>query len=142
MWEILANFFLNKLPDFLQRLWEKPKIKIEVKRFNYSLLENKPGDSILVLSPHPSSYYLELSLSNLGRRKTTIVKIRALINNQIELVPSDFRPIPLGPGECFKEVIIFPVEEQKAISQGPFELKVFEVFGKIFRFKGEFPIKN
>jgi len=142
MLETLASLFLNKLPDFFSKLFEKPKIKIGVKEFHYDLLENEPGDSIVVISPYPSMYYTRLTFSNIGRRLTTIIDIRVVINRKMELSASAFEPIRLEPGEFFERVVIFPVKRDEALHLGTFEIKVLDTFGKSFKYKGQFPLNT
>jgi hypothetical protein len=142
MLEALASLFLNKLPDFFSKLFEKPKIKIGVKEFHYDLFENKLNDSIVVIGPYTSVYYTRLTFSNIGRRLTTITDVRVVINNKMELFSSAFNPIRLEPGEFFERVVIFPVKRDEALNLGTFEIKVLDSFGKIFRCVGQFPLTH
>ena len=142
MLETLASILLNKLPDFLSKLCERPKIMIEAKEFHYDLFGSEPNDSLVVITPNPSRYYARLAFSNIGRRLTTIRQINVLINGELELSASAFVPIRLEPGEFSEKVMNFPVERKDALARGTFKMQVFDAFGKRFGYKGQFPLRS
>lgn len=139
MWEIITSISL-KLLDLVHKLGERPKIDIEVNEFEFGWVENEPDSILVFISPHPSRYFARLAFSNIGKRLTTIKEIVVLVNGKLKLSPSAFEPIRLEPGEFCEKAVIFPVERSSALTQGTFEINVFDTFGKRFRYKGRFPL--
>lgn len=143
MWtESVISTLLGKLGDKLFNRLIKTKLTIEVTCFSYSLINNEPGSSVAFMTPYPSRYDVELSLSNIGGKTTTIKQINAIINKELKLDCANFKPIRLEPGDFYNYNLIFPVKEQKAIREGTFEIEVLDVYGKTFKCKGEFPLKE
>ncbi len=135
-WEIVGIFL--KLPELAFKLCERPKITIEAKDFYYHNT-NEPDGLLVVLTSCPSRYHARLAFSNIGRRLTTVRRITVLINKELELPASDFNQIRLEPGECGEEIIVFPVENNDALSQGVFEIQAVDAFGKKYKCRGQFP---
>jgi len=139
--ESVISALLGKLGDKLFNRLTKTKLTVEVTYFRYSLIKNEPGD-ILIVSHYPSSYIVDLSLANIGEKATTIKQISAIINKELELDCADFKPIRLEPGDFNKSNLVFPVEKQKAIREGTFEIVVIDVYGRTFKCSGKFPLEE
>ena len=115
-------------------------VRIKVKRLKYDLVRNDP-DSILVrITPSPSRYYAEVEFSHHGKA-TTIKSLTLVVDGKLSLEAEGFGKLRLEHGDYCEKVIIFPVKESLAVSEGTFEVKAVATFDKVVcRYKGRFPI--
>jgi hypothetical protein len=142
MWDILINFIIRVAGFFIQSFFKKPKIEITVKEIIYDLIESNPCDYVVVISPYPSRYYVNVGFSNIGKSATTLKNINLIIDKTIKLSSPDFKQIYLKPGEYQEMIIIFPIDKDKAINKGIFEIEVFDAFSKRYKYSGDFPINK
>ena len=134
--EDFISTVFGKVIEELHKCLIRSKLHLEVTYFRYNLIK----EDIPIVSPYPSSYIVDLSLSNIGEKATTIKQISAIINKELELDCADFKPIRLEPGDFNKSNLVFPVEKQKAIREGTFEIVVIDVYGRTFKCSGKFPL--
>ncbi|HQA59179.1 MAG TPA: hypothetical protein PK033_15065 [Acetivibrio sp.] len=140
--EDFISTVFGKVIEELHKCLIRSKLHIEVTYFRYSLIKNEPGSIFVYITPYPSRYIVALSLSNIGEKTTTIKQISAIINKELELDCPVFKPIRLEPGDFKKSNLIFPIEEQKAITEGTFEIVVIDVYGRAFKCSGKFPLEE
>jgi hypothetical protein len=136
-----ASFFLNLLGFILKLIPFTAVIRVHVTSLQYTLLSDDPHSPIVVLSPNPSRYHLEASVSHLRGRKTTFKHAFLTINNSLKLRPNHFDTFALNPGEMKQVDLIFPVEEPDAVKTGDFEVTFLDVYGRKAKAKGTFPIE-
>ncbi len=137
MLDTLANVLLTVFSKWADR----PVVRINVKHLEYDLVRNEPDSVLVVISPYPSRYHVEVEFSHRGK-PTTIKQLKLIINNELSVDAVSFNPVKLEHGDYHKEVLSFPIEENHAIKQGTFEIQAFNGFGKSYRCKGLFPVRS
>jgi len=139
MWEILASVAL-KLPDLILGLTGRTKVKIRVTHLKYQQIRNDPDSPIVIISPYsPSQYYAKLGFSHRGK-PTTVRDLMLTIDRGHRLRAAGFKPLKLQHGDYHEVVVIFPIEENLAVTQGDFEIQAVDTFDNVHRCEGCFPV--
>lgn len=135
MWGILVSVFL-KLFDLFPILANRIRVRITVKYLRYQI--QRSDSEVVIISPYSPSHYLaKLAFAHEGR-PTTITEL-ALLIDQTRLPSEHFKPLQLD--KDYHEIsAVFPVEESEAITEGTFEIRAQDAFGKLYRCRGHFPI--
>jgi len=112
------------------RLW--PPVVVEVSAYSVHELRNKPGDILVVISPHPRRYSAKLTLTNRSGRTAYVKSIKLTRHPGGICKEAPLRdPIRLEPHEPKPEAVIFPIDEnEEPIPAGEFRIEVTPSVGK------------
>ena len=131
---------LIKISEFLYKLFAQIKCPIfaEVNDIRYRLVENRTSD-IVIHTPHPSTYQVNLKLTNRSGFVVFVKDIMLTINDSrtYKCIQPKIR---LEAREPIEQNVIFPVDsETKPDRKGKFVLEIIPGVGRKKRIKGFFP---
>lgn len=131
----LLEFVLGKFFPKITR-----SVSVEVRQFGYQFIENRSGDSIIVLGQYPSRYRAELRLTNRTNSVVYVKDISVSINGSRryeQVQPKD--KIRLDPHEYLHLNIIFPVpSDEIPDKEGTYNLEVVPTRGRKTRITATF----
>jgi len=133
---------MSDIPKILESLIKLaiPPVAVEVTRFRYSLIENRPGDSVIVVCAHLSNYFADLRLTNRANSIIYIKDIFVTVNDCRTFKydePKD--KIRLEPHECVDCTVSFPVPEDTTPDKnGTYRLEVLPTIGRKSSITGDF----
>ena len=132
MWELLFKTSepLLKLWGFLVRGLRSPLV-LEVDRFYFQDVSARPGDSILVVTPHPRRYHLEMTLTN---RSGEVVYIRSIVlkccGGKVRKEADLPNPLRLQSRELKKHHLVFPLNDNEDPRSGQFKIEIVPSVGR------------
>jgi hypothetical protein len=145
---VLSGLFLatvfwarKKIVWFFSRILISP-IRIDVRRFYYQSMENRPTDSVIVFTSHPSRYRGELRLTNRTKSIVYIKDIVVTINHHHKYKYYQSKEkIRFEPREFADYDIIFPVSgDEIPDKEGIYNLEVVPTNGRKTCEIGNFPL--
>jgi hypothetical protein len=150
--EIIDELGSKTLEDFEEEAraaWERaagrnthPRLSAEVRAFYYQDVTNRPGDPIVVCTPHPRRYLAELGITNQSDRPIYIRDITARVGSQAFGRSDGADIIRIEPGE-YKEIDeSFPVDDNNAPQSGDFEIQILPATGEPVQVVGTFPVTS
>jgi hypothetical protein len=118
----------------------KPKLKIEIQKLYYLLVQSKDRYQIVLEPvPYPSTYQVMVGIQNLSKRRTSIKVVRLAINNQ-DIPCVNQSGVEFGPDEFKPLLWLFPVDYRLGQKSGHFVLTVVDTFNNVFTRSGRFPV--
>lgn len=125
MWELilkLFEFFLG---------WLRPPLALEVDGFDFQDVRSRPGDSLIVVTPHPRFYLGELNLTN---RSDKVVYIKSVVltgcSGKVSKKAHLPEPLRLEPHEPKKYDVTFPLEDNEEPMSGQFKIEITPSVGR------------
>ncbi|MFH1616779.1 MAG: hypothetical protein ABIG61_17065 [Planctomycetota bacterium] len=137
MWDVLIKSLELIFKSFSKL---RPSVVVEVNCFRYSLIENNPDSSVIIIDPPPSRYWAKLQLTN---RTNSIIYIKDILvninNSRLYNQIQHKDKIRLEPHECVDYSIIFPVPyDENPEKNGTYSLKVIPTTGRATCITGDF----
>ena len=132
---------MSPLKEFFNNLIQgKPKLKIEIQKLYYLMVQSKDRYQIVLEPvPYPSTYQVMVGIQNLSKRRTSIKEVRLAINNQ-DIPCVNQSGVKFGPYEFKPLLWIFPVDYRLGQKSGNFSLTVVDSFNNAFIKSGRFPV--
>lgn len=131
----LEGLVLRLLDLIVGKLTGGPKVQVQIRMLSCDFLDD-------VITPWPSRYFVEADFSNAGNTLTTITSISLVIEGVLKLSRSNFKPLELKAGGFQRVRFVFPVEKERAITEGRFELVALDTFGKEIKVRGSYPLSK
>lgn len=125
MWQVLL-----KLWEFLLRKLRSPLV-LQVEKFYFQDVSSRPGDSIVVVTPHPRRYHAEVTITN---RSADLVYVRSIVLrgcdgkvSKEEYLPD---PLRLESHEFKKHGASFPLDDNEESTTASFEIEITPSVGR------------
>ncbi len=153
--DALGNKTLRDFEDEERAAWEKagvkfespsnlsnrPPLSVEVSSFSYEELLNRPGDSLVIITPHPRRYNSEIAITNSSKHPISIKSISIKVGQRTFRQEPGAEVIRIEPHDYKQVDLMFPVEDGGAAASGDFELVVLPAIGEPIKLRSTFPQK-
>ena len=137
--ETAWNLLDRVLPSIIKGV-RKP-IRCTVVCLAYEDLSTQPGDSVVVITPHPWRYYARLRCTNRSDRVVYVDDVRLRMAQDAIPAAETQEAVRFEPHEPKELVLVFPISSTDApIRAGPFSIEIAPTVGRTTVVRGVFPV--
>ena len=120
-----------------------PPVRVEIHHLAFDQLRNSPGDSLVLITPYPTRYYAEISLTNRKDRAVYVRDVRLRVCEMDIVEPRRTRNMRLEPHERRTLRVVFPVDDAHASrTEEPFSITVAPTAGRATKTTGTLPMST